>query len=638
MALDQSSDEDFISLLGLDTGIKLNPLNFSSDTVRRRLVSCKRNSKRKCYEECTPVSTTFYSKTCTPSTSNTETVIEHSLSGRRIVNISHFINCIQNLNNHGPLQCSFSNMKIMSEVRKGLNSGIKMKCEMCHFQETLWAEDPECKKMPVNTAAVSGIMKIGGGVANLEEFLSTLDIPPLSSNTYQKEHDNIATAWEKVAENEMYCAAMEEKHLAVQAGEVGGDGIPMLTVVVDGCWAKRSYRTNYSSLSGAAAIVGFRTKKVLYMAVRNRYCMVCSRAAAVNKLPGKHCCSKNWHGSSSSMEANIIQEGFQNSVAMYGVKYAKVIGDGDSNVYKTILDSRPYDELQVEKLECQNHLFRNFCLKLKDIVRDSKAGPITLRKCLGKNILRLRKSVISATAQLTKNEVNFDCCSILQKHILNAPYHVFGDHQNCVDSVCSIQRKNDTNWIPDLLQSGLLYRIMNVVNNLADNSKSLLFSANNNCVEQFHSIVAKFIGGKRVNFCLRRSYLARCSGAVISHNSGSFMSRVHKSMYNTSPGNFVKSTERRRENDLIRRKRKMSRPRCRKSLFLEKGRNKNYSVRAEKPDLSEDIFSQKKERLLSTLQLSIEERKSIERKTVEQRKSFLWREERRKRLTASDFA
>ncbi|GFS47939.1 yqaJ domain-containing protein [Nephila pilipes] len=163
---------------------------------------------------------------------------------------------------------------------------------MCHFQETLWAEDPECKKMPVNTAAVSGIMKIGEGFANLEEFLSTNG---------------------------------KKKHLAVQAGEVGGDGIPMLTVVVDGCWAKRSYRTNYSSLSGA---------KVLYMAVRNRYCMVCSRAAAVNKLPGKHCCSKNWHGSSSSMEANIIQEGFQNSVAMYGVKYAKFIGDGDSNFTK----------------------------------------------------------------------------------------------------------------------------------------------------------------------------------------------------------------------------------------------------------------------------------------------------------------
>ncbi|GFQ80572.1 uncharacterized protein TNCT_554071 [Trichonephila clavata] len=98
-------------------------------------------------------------------------------------------------------------MKIMSKVRKSLNSGISMKCEMCNFQEIIWTEDPHNEKMPVNTAAVSGIMKING-------------------------------AWEKVAEREMYCAAMEEKQLAVQAGEMGPDGFPMLTVVVDGCWAK----------------------------------------------------------------------------------------------------------------------------------------------------------------------------------------------------------------------------------------------------------------------------------------------------------------------------------------------------------------------------------------------------------------
>ncbi|GFT58607.1 yqaJ domain-containing protein [Nephila pilipes] len=101
------------------------------------------------------------------------------------------------------------------------------------------------------------------------------------------------------------------------------------------------------------------------MAVRNQYCMVCSIAAAVNKLPGKHCCSKNFHGSSSSMEANIIQEGFRNSVAMYGVKYAKVIGDGDSNVCRTILDSRPYDELQVEKNEVPKSLVREFLPEVK---------------------------------------------------------------------------------------------------------------------------------------------------------------------------------------------------------------------------------------------------------------------------------
>ncbi|GFS62399.1 hypothetical protein TNIN_434331, partial [Trichonephila inaurata madagascariensis] len=46
----------------------------------------------------------------------------------------------------------------------------------------------------------------------------------------------------------MYRADMEEKQLAVQAGEVGPDGFPMLRAVVEGCWAKRSYRNNYSSL------------------------------------------------------------------------------------------------------------------------------------------------------------------------------------------------------------------------------------------------------------------------------------------------------------------------------------------------------------------------------------------------------
>ncbi|GFY58715.1 uncharacterized protein TNIN_250961 [Trichonephila inaurata madagascariensis] len=175
------------------------------------------NSKRMRYEECTPVSTNTNSKTCLPSTSNSRLIEPHLLSGRRIVNISYFMSQIQIMNNHSPFECSFSNMKIMSEVRKGLNSGIRMKCEMCHFQEMVWTEDPDNEKMPVNTAAVSGVMKIGGGFANLEELLSTLDIPPLSSKTDQKEHNTIATAWEKVAEKEMYRAAMEEKQLAVQA-------------------------------------------------------------------------------------------------------------------------------------------------------------------------------------------------------------------------------------------------------------------------------------------------------------------------------------------------------------------------------------------------------------------------------------
>ncbi|GFV70908.1 hypothetical protein TNCV_111281 [Trichonephila clavipes] len=47
-----------------------------------------------------------------------------------------------------------------------------MKCEMCHSQEMGCNEHPNKEKIPINTAAVSGVMETYGGFANLEELLS----------------------------------------------------------------------------------------------------------------------------------------------------------------------------------------------------------------------------------------------------------------------------------------------------------------------------------------------------------------------------------------------------------------------------------------------------------------------------------
>ncbi|GBN56227.1 hypothetical protein AVEN_50923-1 [Araneus ventricosus] len=91
-------------------------------------------------------------------------------------------------------------------------------------------------------------MTIGGGYPNLEDILSDLDIPTMTSHTFQKENDRMA-AWEGKAAKEMHDAAMEEKRLAIEADEIDADEIPLLTVVADGSSAKRSYRKNYSSLS-----------------------------------------------------------------------------------------------------------------------------------------------------------------------------------------------------------------------------------------------------------------------------------------------------------------------------------------------------------------------------------------------------
>lgn len=67
------------------------------------------------------------------------------------------------------------------------------------------------------------------------------------------------------------------------------------------------------------------------------------------------------------METDIIAEGFKTSVLVHGLKYLKMVGDGDSSVYRRLLQIKPYGNKLVEKVECRNHLLRNFSSKLREI-------------------------------------------------------------------------------------------------------------------------------------------------------------------------------------------------------------------------------------------------------------------------------
>lgn len=67
------------------------------------------------------------------------------------------------------------------------------------------------------------------------------------------------------------------------------------------------------------------------------------------------------------MESDIIVEGFKNSMKMHGLRYMYLVGDGDSSVYKRLLELRPYGNQLVKKIECRNHLLRNFSKKIQEI-------------------------------------------------------------------------------------------------------------------------------------------------------------------------------------------------------------------------------------------------------------------------------
>lgn len=300
------------------------------------------------------------------------------LEGRRIININFFIESIIEMSQHSPeFGCSLKNMHFVKENRLGLISTLHFKCDMCNRLFAIHTSDDQCD---VNKDAVLAVMNIGSGFTHLEQITSSLEIPCMSSRMYNRLHDEVCDSWEEKCLETMKEAGEEEKSLALQEGHVDENGTAKITVVADGSWAKRSYRSNYNSLSGAAAIIGFKTKKVLYIGVRNKYCTICKTAEKANIDSRPHKCYKNWTGSSSSMEADIVAEGFAKSLEMHGLIYENLIADGDSNCYKKILDTNPYENVVVQKIECKNHLLRNYSRKIRELVKDKSAGPLILRK------------------------------------------------------------------------------------------------------------------------------------------------------------------------------------------------------------------------------------------------------------------
>jgi hypothetical protein len=104
---------------------------------------------------------------------------------------------------------------------------------MCSIVGT-FSTEKENINIQVNEAAVCGTVAIGAGYTQLTELCAALDIPVFSRKTYLRAEEKILDITEKVALEKMLAAGAEERALAIDAGEVDKDGVPYITVAVDG--------------------------------------------------------------------------------------------------------------------------------------------------------------------------------------------------------------------------------------------------------------------------------------------------------------------------------------------------------------------------------------------------------------------
>lgn len=90
------------------------------------------------------------------------------------------------------------------------------------------------------------------------------------------------------------------------------------------------------------------------------------------------------------METQIIVEGFK-FCAQKGARFTKFIADGDSGTNKALKDLRLYKnpDLDIEKLECVNHLFKKFRKQFNALLGQTKYG------LKGRKILSAKLGIIT---------------------------------------------------------------------------------------------------------------------------------------------------------------------------------------------------------------------------------------------------
>ncbi|CAI6357811.1 unnamed protein product [Macrosiphum euphorbiae] len=123
---------------------------------------------------------------------------------------------------------------------------------------------------------------------------------------------------------------------------------------------------------------------------------------------------------------------------MHGIKFSKLIGDGDSRVTKRLPEILPYGQaIRVEKIECRNYLLRNYSQKMMSLTKRTEF-PIEIRKKIVNNIIRMRTDITCAIKfRKAEDKHLHQKIAGLRFDIANAPNHrIFDYHENCSTYFC----------------------------------------------------------------------------------------------------------------------------------------------------------------------------------------------------------
>ncbi|GFU54021.1 uncharacterized protein TNCV_246511 [Trichonephila clavipes] len=199
----------------------------------------------------------------------------------------------------------------------------------------------------VNTRLAYVMRSVGKVEAAAKVFCGVMNLPPPPKRFYESLHA-LNNATEKVAKVSMALAAAETLSF--------NNGNPNVPVAIDGTWQKRSH----TSLNGVVTAVSVNTGKVVDAEILSRKC-----SCHFNGNLHSDECSANYFGNSGGMEVEGALRIFNRSEVLHNLRYTPYLGDGDSKAYKAVLESKPYKDVNIEKLECVGHVEKRMGTRLR---------------------------------------------------------------------------------------------------------------------------------------------------------------------------------------------------------------------------------------------------------------------------------
>lgn len=276
-------------------------------------------------------------------------------------------------------QCKNGNVVLSNDLskRQGFSYLLFFKCHTCLFEDSVFSSELSqmrpVRGRPmhnVNVQTVLSFREMGKGYQSIQLFSTLMNMPPpLSRPAYNRINDILHVTYKEMADKSTSSAA---EQIRKASGNI--NDIQNCQASFDGTCQRRGH----ASINGVVTAISSFNGKCLDAHVMSKNCFGCKmwetkkNSSGFDDWKSNHDCQINHVGSSGSMEAAGVKEMFHRSITKNMLRYTEYIGDGDTSSFSVVSDSKPYDGIEIKKLECIGHVqkrlmtrCRNLCQKLR---------------------------------------------------------------------------------------------------------------------------------------------------------------------------------------------------------------------------------------------------------------------------------